>query len=140
MVTTLGDIEILQVNPEPVTSRISDLTLEIEFGDPGTKATILIRHAQSMPNTRTNIQRDVRLAEALQNSASKPATIAALMAICERRNDRPAASAHSVSGGWRAERSCCLARNAAAWRQGEEDRERAIASKGRRAQRAYCGA
>jgi len=24
------------------------------------------------------------------------------------------------SGGWRAERSCCLARNAAAWRQGEK--------------------
>jgi len=64
MVTKLGDIEILQVNLERVTGRISDLTLEIEFGDPGTKATILIRHAQSMPNTRANIQRDVlRLAE-----------------------------------------------------------------------------
>jgi hypothetical protein len=42
------------------------------------------------------------------------------MAICERRNDRPAALARSVSGGWRAERSCCLARNAAAWRQGKK--------------------
>jgi hypothetical protein len=38
----------------------------------------------------------------------------------ERRNDRPAALARSVSGGWRAERSCCLARNAAAWRQGKK--------------------
>ncbi|MFX5464929.1 hypothetical protein ABTD44_21390, partial [Acinetobacter baumannii] len=28
--------------------------------------------------------------------------------------------ARSVSGGWRAERSCCLARNAAAWRQGKK--------------------
>jgi len=37
-----------------------------------------------------------------------------------RRNDRPAALARSVSGGWRAERSCCLARNAAAWRQGKK--------------------
>jgi len=73
MVTKLGDIEILQVDLEPVTGRISDLTLEIEFGDPGTKATNLIRHAQSMPNTRANIQRDVlRLAEALQNSAIRP--------------------------------------------------------------------
>ena len=42
------------------------------------------------------------------------------MAICERRNDRPAALARSVSGGWRAERSCCLAKNAAAWRQGKK--------------------
>src|SRR5215471_15218340 len=42
------------------------------------------------------------------------------MAIFERRNDRPAALARSVSGGWRAERSCCLARNAAAWRQGKK--------------------
>src|SRR6185436_5597378 len=42
------------------------------------------------------------------------------MAICERRNDRPAALARSVSGGWRAKRSCCLARNAAAWRQGKK--------------------
>jgi hypothetical protein len=42
------------------------------------------------------------------------------MAICERRNDRPAALARSVSGGWRAERSCCLARNVAAWRQGKK--------------------
>src|SRR5205085_10462469 len=42
------------------------------------------------------------------------------MAISERRNDRPAALARSVSGGWQAERSCCLARNAAAWRQGKK--------------------
>jgi len=72
MVTKLGDIEI-RVMLEPVTSRISDLTLEIKFGDPGTKATILIRHAQSMPNTHENIRHDVlRLAEALQNSAIRP--------------------------------------------------------------------
>src|SRR5438552_4590284 len=42
------------------------------------------------------------------------------MAICERRNDRPAALARSVSGGWRVERSCCLPKNAAAWRQGKK--------------------
>ncbi len=43
------------------------------------------------------------------------------MAIFERRNDRPAASSGPQrSGGWRAERSCCLARNAAAWRQGKK--------------------
>jgi len=42
------------------------------------------------------------------------------MAICEHRNDRPAALARSVSGGWQAERSCCLARNAATWRQGKK--------------------
>src|ERR1700746_491887 len=32
----------------------------------------------------------------------------------------PQPLARSVSGGWRAERSCCLARNAATWRQGEK--------------------
>jgi hypothetical protein len=70
MAAKLGDIEILQVNLEPVTRGISDLTLAIKFGDPGTEATILIRHAQSMPNTRANIQDDVlRLAKALQESA-----------------------------------------------------------------------
>jgi hypothetical protein len=42
------------------------------------------------------------------------------MAICERRNERPAAFARSASGGWWAERSCCFARNAAAWRQGKK--------------------
>ncbi|MGY8685446.1 hypothetical protein Q2941_48165 [Bradyrhizobium sp. UFLA05-153] len=42
------------------------------------------------------------------------------MAIFERRNDWPAALARSVSGGWRVERSCCFARNAAAWRQGKK--------------------
>src|ERR1043165_6953477 len=39
------------------------------------------------------------------------------MAIYECRNDWPAALARSISGGWRAERSCWLARNAATWRQ-----------------------
>src|SRR5258707_6952571 len=48
------------------------------------------------------------------------ATIAALMAIFERRNDRPAALARSEAEDGRAERSCCLARNAAAWRQGKK--------------------
>jgi len=42
------------------------------------------------------------------------------MAIFKRRNDRPAAFGPQRSGGWRAERSCCLARNAAAWRQGKK--------------------
>src|ERR1700751_3257338 len=42
------------------------------------------------------------------------------MAIFERRNDRPAALGPQRSGGWRVERSCCLARNAAAWRQGKK--------------------
>jgi len=32
----------------------------------------------------------------------------------------PQPLARSVSGGWRAERSCCFARNAAAWRQEKE--------------------
>ena|SRR6516225_4111120 len=62
------------------------------------------------------------------------------MAIFERRNDRPAAAARSASEGWRAERSCCFARNAVAWRQGKkianeplrakvgERRERIVAS------------
>jgi hypothetical protein len=58
MVAKLGDIEI-RVTLEPATSRIGDLTLAIKFGDPGTEATILIRHAQSMPDTRANIQDDV---------------------------------------------------------------------------------
>ena len=42
------------------------------------------------------------------------------MAIFERRNDRPAALGPQRSGGWRVDRSCCLARNAAAWRQGKK--------------------
>jgi hypothetical protein len=74
MVTKLGDIEIREVfHDEQDTLRIKGLTFEIKFGDPGTKAAIVIRHAQSMPNTHANIQYDVlRLAEALQNSAIRP--------------------------------------------------------------------
>lgn len=63
---------------------------------------------------------DVALHPYLPAAVFKPATIAALMAIYERRNDRPAALARSISGGWRAERSCCVARNAATWRQGKK--------------------
>lgn len=60
MVTKLGDIEV-QVFSVP-----DRIKLTIKFGDPGTEATILIRHADSMENTR--IEDDVlRLAEALRN-------------------------------------------------------------------------
>jgi hypothetical protein len=52
------------------------------------------------------------------------------MATCERRKDWPAALARSVSGGWRAERSCCLARNAAAWRQGKKIANEPLLAKG----------
>jgi hypothetical protein len=70
---------------------------------------------------------------------SKSATIAALMAIIERRNDRPAASARSGAedGGLS---DLVAARGMPPLGGREEDRERAIAGKGRRVQRAYCGA
>ncbi|MGA7810005.1 hypothetical protein [Bradyrhizobium sp.] len=55
MITKPGDIEILQANLEPDTGKSSDLTLAIKFGNPSTRATILMRHAQFMPNTRANI-------------------------------------------------------------------------------------
>jgi hypothetical protein len=42
------------------------------------------------------------------------------MAIFERRNDQSRSLGPQRSGGWRTERSCCLARNAAAWRQGKK--------------------
>jgi len=62
------------------------------------------------------------------------------MAIFERRNDRPAASGPQRQrrmAGWAILLPREECRRLAA---GEEDRERAIAGKGRRAQRAYCGA
>jgi len=42
------------------------------------------------------------------------------MAISERRNDRPAAFGPQRQRRMAVERSCCLARNAAAWRQGKK--------------------
>jgi hypothetical protein len=42
------------------------------------------------------------------------------MAICERRNDRPASAGPQRQRRMVAERSCCLARNAAACRQGKK--------------------
>src|SRR5216684_2591918 len=68
MVTKLGDIEIREVfHDEQDTLRIKGLTFEIEFGESGTKAAILIRRDQSVPDSPENIRDDVRLlAEALQ--------------------------------------------------------------------------
>jgi hypothetical protein len=70
---------------------------------------------------------------------SKSATIAALMAVCERRNDRPAALARSEAedGGLN---DLVASRGMPPLAAGEVDRERAIAGEGRRTQRAYCGA
>src|SRR5579872_2537754 len=42
------------------------------------------------------------------------------MAISQRRNDRPAAAGPQRQWRMAAERSCCLARNAAVWRQGKK--------------------